>query len=135
MGFTIRDGDVTVTLSDDLEVLARRAVDAITRGGTAAVESKVAGVLAAAQSQWPVVTGRSKGGLDDRTTVTLGSGVRVSIDTSVGYTFYIRPRSLHGATTAWQRWIRGPMYAARKALESEIGPVIGDALKRDMAGK
>jgi hypothetical protein len=135
VSFRVSDGDVTVTLDDDLERLARRCVDAVLPSVTDAMEEKVDHRVAAAKMPWPVVTGRSSEGLHRVTTLTLGSGVRVSVDTSVPYTFYIRPKSLHGAQTAWNRWVRGPMVVDRADLARTLGPVIVNALRRDMGGK
>lgn len=124
----LRDGDVTVTLDEDLADLARRAVDAVLPGVTRAMGRAIGEILVAARASWPVKTGRSRDGLAQVTAITTDS-VRVAIETRVPYTFFIKPQSLHGASTAWQRWVRGPVTAARKDLEGELGPVIVAALR------
>lgn len=124
-----RDGDVSVTLDESLADLARRAVDAVLPGVTLAMERAIGELLVAARASWPVKTGRSRDGLTQVTVITPGSSVRVAIETHVPYTFFIKPKSLHGANTAWQRWVRGPVTGARKQISVDVGPVIVAALR------
>lgn len=131
MGFRIRDGDVTVTLDDGLERLARAALDEVIPGVVRRMESDVGGILDDAASEWPIETGRSRAGLARQTTLLLGGeGVEVLIADPVPYVPFIKPRKLHGATTAWQRYVRGPMAALHRELTITLGPVIVDALTK-----
>jgi hypothetical protein len=129
VALNFRDGNVVVALDGDLERWAREATDQALPGVLVAMEAKIGQTLAEAVAVWPVRTGRSKEGLKLYSEIGT-SEVRVQIRTAVPYTYYIKPKSLHGATTAWQRWVRGPITRDRKILGELLGPVIVDAIQR-----
>lgn len=129
----VRDGDVTVTLSDDLEVLARRALE-VAAPTLRAIETRLAADLDAAQAAWPVRSGASRAGLHLETAIVLDSGARVAIRGSVPYTGWVRPAALHGATTAWARYVAAPVRAAHRELTETLGPTIVDHLIRGGSG-
>jgi hypothetical protein len=128
-GIHVREGNVTVKLSDDLEVLARRALEEVAPGVMRALEEEAERVRNDAYRAWPVRTGVSREGLRAVTEITLDGDVRAAVRNDVDYAPYIRPLSLHGATTAWQRWVRAPMTEAHKRLVRELGPIIIAALR------
>lgn len=121
---SIRQGDVTFTISGGLEDLVRRAVEQVSPTVLAAVEREVATVADAAADQWPVKTGESKAGLT-MTTIIADDSVAARIYNRVPYAFFIRPKDLGGRQTAWNTFVRQPMHDAAKHLaEDLLGPAV-----------
>lgn len=82
MGITrYRDGDVTITLSGDLEGFVRRAADAALGGALAVIEAEADEVAATAREQWyrQVTLRTGKSGQIARITVISDDYVRVSV--------------------------------------------------------
>lgn len=135
MAFKARDGNVTVELDDGLEDLARAAIEKVMPGVLARIETDVLSLVEFAYDEWPVKTGESRGGLERNTVLDMGrSEIRGEIRNDVPYAIYVRPAAWHGATTAWQRLVRGPMGSLHKELTDELGPVIVEALRRSRDG-
>lgn len=120
-----REGNVTVTVGDELQRWVDELIRSTAHEVLGAIELEVDRVYRAAVSDWPVKTGRSRAGL--RTALTLDrtqARVEGSVLALVPYSVYIKPRKLRGRTTAWQEYVRGPMTAARKRLVAQLGDVI-----------
>jgi hypothetical protein len=124
-----KQGNVSVRMSDALSVIARRAVDRVMPGVLARIEAETRALADQARNDWPVKTGTSKAGLEERTVVDVGrSEVRGEIRNPVAYAHMIKPLELYGTTTAWAAYVRGPMVKLQKRLATELGPVIVAAL-------
>jgi hypothetical protein len=131
MALTVRQGGVTVTLDSGLEKLARTAIEESLPGGLALMEREAAEVADFAYDEWPVESGKSRAGLEMRTVIDVGrSTATVEIRNDVEYAPYIKPKVWHGAYTAWQKLVRGPMTALRKELIDKLGPQIVESIRR-----
>jgi hypothetical protein len=127
-GFRVRDGNVTATVSDDLERLIRLSVENVLPGVLAEMEREVAPVLAAARAAWPVETGKSRDGLVQVTTLDTGkSEVSVGIRDDVPYAIFVKPSK--AKSTSWQTLVRGPMGEVQKRVAVTLGPAILRALR------
>lgn len=125
----VRDGDVTVSLDGDLDRWARDAVDACLPGVLDLCERAIDETLEDAKFDWPVKTGRSRAALHRASVIALGDGVEVQIRSQgVPYAFYIKPRVLHGADTAWNRYVKKPVRAVAEKLAERLAPVIAEGV-------
>lgn len=123
------DGNVTVTLSDALDNLVEAAEDDVPGAVLEALQVTVGEVHDDALRGWPVVTGRSRAGLVT-VSETDGNTISVAERNDVPYAPFIVPKAYHGATTAWQRLVRGPIYARRTRVLEVLGVNIVRALRR-----
>jgi hypothetical protein len=129
VALTFRDGKVTVSVDGDLERLARVAVDQALPGVREVMLREVKTIWAEALDEWPVETGKSRRGLKVVDEIDIGRSayvVRIIADANhnAPYTIYVKPAKWHGATTAWQRLIRGPMFVLHRELAEDIGAAI-----------
>lgn len=130
LAFRVRDGNVTVTLDDGLSDLVAAAIDRALPGVRARMVADSAEILDFAVDEWPVKTGRSRAGLELVQELDLGrSSFAVRARNDVDYAIFVKPAKWHGATTAWQRLVRGPMTSLHKELTETLGPVIVAALR------
>lgn len=121
MALRISDGGAYALLDDELEAFVRRAIEASSEGVLDTVTKAGVALADDARDQWPVKTGVSKAGLELAIKVDL-KGLRViaEVRNDVPYAIYIKPKVLHGASTAWQRYVRGPAKVAQKNLEADL---------------
>lgn len=127
----VRQGNVTVTLDDGLEKLARAAIENVLPGVLDEMTRLAAEVASDAHADWPVKTGKSAAGIRLVQELDLGrSSVAVRIRNDVSYAIYVKPAVWHGATTAWERLIRKPMADLHRELTERLGPQIVEALRR-----
>lgn len=125
----IREGDVVIELDDAMERLARDAAERVAPGLLKRLEGRFGQILGWARREWPVRTGLSKGGLDTR--VTFGNEeVTVELVNTVDYAIYVRPSKWYGATTAWQRLVRGPV---QRLVREEVDRIVGDEVRRALS--
>lgn len=130
-----RAGDVTVTLSDELETLVRATIERALPGVLDRMERDTGELLDHARGDWPVKTGQSRNGLEQHTRVDAEiTEISVEIRNDVPYAIYVRPAKWHGATTAWQRLVRGPVGSLHAELTRELGPLIVEALRQGVRG-
>ena len=130
MGTTrFREGNVTITLTDDLERFAREAVDRLLPGVLQRLEAEAQEVLNTARNNWPIKPGRSAAGFRLATEIRNDS-VFVAVENHVPYAFYVRPREWFGADTAWNREVKKPMRKVAQQIVREMGDVTADALRR-----
>lgn len=136
MPIVVRNGPVTVTLSDDAERLARGVVESLYPSILARVEREVDELVADAAATWPVKTGVSRAGMKRETRIdATGETISVHAVNDVPYAIFVRPKRWHGATTAWQRLVRTPMGLLRKRLLSELGPAILEVMRAGIRRK
>ena len=130
MGFRVRDGNVTVTIDDALEDLVAAAIDRALPGVRARMTADTTELLEHAEGEWPVKTGRSRAGLEQVEELDIGrSSFTTRIRNDVPYAIFVVPAKWHGATTAWQRLVRGPMASLHKEFTEILGPVIVEGLR------
>lgn len=131
----ISDGGAYAEISGDLEAFVRRTIEASNAGLFARVEKATREIAADGQDQWPVKTGESKKAITVEYRVDL-AGCRVIgvISNPVPYAYYIKPKVLHGATTAWQRYIRGPAKQAQEYLALDLVEDLINAVREEGHG-
>lgn len=135
MALVYQDGPAKIRVSDTLERLTRAAVEEVYPGVLPQVEKAVRDLVADAAATWPVKTGVSRAGLDTEVRYDAGKNtISVHAVNDVPYAIFVRPKAWHGATTAWQRLVRGPMVALRKRVMTTLGPKILEILRAG-AGK
>lgn len=131
MTFRARAGNVTVELDEGLDKLVGQAIDLALPGIRAVMFREVAQLADLARDGWPVVTGRSRDGLQVVEEIDINRGTyTVRIRDDVPYAIYVRPKAWHGATTAWQRLVRGPMGKLHLELVPLLGPEIIERIRR-----
>lgn len=133
MATRFREGKVTVELTGDLERLALQVVDKALPGVRTEMEANARDILATAKGEWPVKSGQSRGGLQMITEIR-DDAVLVKIENAVPYAIWVRPKAWFGVTTAWQRLVRQPMFAAAKGIGKLVGKVVLAALKDGSRG-
>lgn len=130
MALVIREKNVTVTVSDTFERIARAAAQDVAPGVLDTMERELGAVLDDARASWPVRTGVSREGLALETALDRDlTQVSVKIRNDVPYAVYVRPAALYGATTAWERFVRKPARKAVQGLIKILGPRITGALR------
>lgn len=128
-----REGKVTVELTGDLERLALQVVDKALPGVRTEMETNVKDILATGKGEWPIKSGKSRGGLQMVTEIR-DDAVLVKIENAVPYAIWVRPKAWFGVTTAWQRLVRQPMFVAAKGIGKLVGKVVLAALKDGSRG-
>ena len=116
-------GSITIEMDETMDRLVRRAIDQAAPGVLERVEADSRAVYTDAHKRWPVVTGRSRAGLTHEVIVS-DTEVRGRVSNPVDYAFYVRPKKLYGASTAWSAWVQQPMRKAANKLAKELGPLV-----------
>jgi hypothetical protein len=129
----IREGGVTVELSDVFDRIARDTIERLIPGAIALLEAEIREVHAIARSEWPIKTGKSSAGLKVFTEIR-GEELRVGIENSVPYAVWVRPKEWFGSTTAWQRLVRGRVVIVNREISKKLGPVIIEAMRKAANG-
>lgn len=137
--FVARQGNVSVSLDRDQAKFVSQAIEAALPGVRLAIHTEVQAIMDNAHAEWPVGKARkalhSRDALEIRETVDLDRATyTASIRNDVKYAPYVKPRKWHGATTAWQRLVRGPMAALAKKLTTTLGPAITAAIRANLKG-
>jgi hypothetical protein len=126
----VRSGPVTVALGGEAEALARAAAERLYPAILGRIELEVDAIVADARDAWPIKTGTSRAGLARETRIDPSAEtISVHLVNDVPYAIFVRPKKWHGATTAWQRLVRGPVGSLRLRLRRELGPAILEVLR------
>lgn len=111
------DGSVTVEMSDELDRIYRAALEKLAPGLVGRITSATKAVFDNAVAQWPVVSGRSKAGLQMSVQISSDQKViRGRIWNDVEYARYVKPKGLDGKS-AFVELLRKPMALASKELQ------------------
>lgn len=108
-----------IQLIGDIRTIGRRQVAAAAAASQELVTEHVNMVLGNARGQWPVVTGRSRSGLDARFQ-DHPHGYSGEVVNHVEYALDVRPTRLGGVISAWERYVHEPMAAAAALLPAEL---------------
>ena len=120
---------VTVDWGDDLEQIARRALENVVPGCITVLEREVDSVLRDARAAWPVLTGTSRDGLRSAITIRPDGTIRGSVLNSVDYAVYVKARRLGGSGSAVVQLLRRPITEAAQRVATDLGPAITRALE------
>lgn len=110
-------------------------MDELVPGVVAALEAEVREVLAIAKSEWPIKSGRSNKGLVMVTEIRNGDTLVVGIRNDVPYAPWVRPKEWFGATTAWQRLVRGRIVIVNREVVKRFQPILIEAMRRASGGQ
>src|SRR5687767_8919957 len=92
------------------------------------LEAEVGAILDHARAEWPVKTGRSRNGLDDRIGES-GAEIQAEIVGSAEYTRVVRPKKLGGGVLAWTEYVEIPMSELMQSLGPDVAQALVDELE------
>src|SRR5262245_37438317 len=98
------------------------------------LKTQVHEVWAVAKSEWPIKSGQSNSGLKEFIEVDAHGNVRAGVRNAVKYAPYVRPKEWFGATTAWQRLVRGRIRIVNKELTRRFLIVIDRTVREAARG-
>lgn len=135
VAFRAKSGSVTVTLDDTLERVAKQAVELALGEARTEMLKGMQEIADAAVDEWPV--GKQPKPVHSRDGITLVEEIDLNLSrytvrilNPVPWAPYVRPSKWYGATTAWQRLVRGPVDKLKKELVDTIGPKLTAAIQK-----